>query len=65
VENIVVLLRLLGVELEEGLPRKRVVGGSDLVTDTEHVPNMRVAFPDQSEHNLHKYDIHKDIVKEE
>ncbi len=48
-ENIVVLLRLLGVELEEGLPGKRVVRGSDLVTNIEHVPNIRIkAFPETS-----------------
>jgi hypothetical protein len=62
VKNVVVFLRLLGVELEEGLPRKRVVCGSDLVTNTEHVPNMHViAFPDQSDR---KFDIHKSTVKE-
>jgi hypothetical protein len=56
-KNVVVLLRLLGVKLEESLPRKRVVRGSDLVTDTEQVPNMHViAFPDQSER---KYGVHK------
>ncbi len=55
-ENVVVLLRLLGVKLEEGLPRKRVVRGSNLVTNTEHVSNMRVT---------HKYGIHKNTVKEE
>jgi hypothetical protein len=61
-KNVVVLFRLLGVELEEGLPRKRVVRGSDLMTNTEHVPNMRiVAFPVLSER---KYDIHKNTVKE-